>query len=193
MNREGRHRETNQGTVRRHRQEDSEDTATGDRVGSAKGEGGAGVKQRTARTGASNVDSLHRKWSSDQNYRTAYEEMVPEFDLARSIISSRTAAGLTQAQLAERMNTTQSVVTIYLANHEREDRDRVVHESNSGEIRTTIHFSLLHEQLTTDLERLRRRFSESQFSDSLSPKRTSSRCSSDGCQDLKRHPQRKVQ
>ena len=36
--------------------------------------------------------------------------MVPEFDLARSIISSRTAAGLTQAQLAERMNTTQSVI-----------------------------------------------------------------------------------
>ena len=56
------------------------------------------------------MDSLHRKWSSDQNYRTAYEEMVPEFDLARSIISSRTDAGLTQAQLAERMNTTQSVI-----------------------------------------------------------------------------------
>ena len=47
------------------------------------------------------MDSLHRKWSSDQNYRTAYEEMVPEFDLARSIISSRTDAVLTQAQLAE--------------------------------------------------------------------------------------------
>ena len=62
------------------------------------------MNQRTARTGASNIDSLHRKWSSDQNYRTAYEEMVPEFVLARSIISSRTAAGLTQAQLAERMN-----------------------------------------------------------------------------------------
>ena len=68
------------------------------------------MNQRTARTGGSNVDSLHRKWSSDQNYRTAYEEMVPEFDLARSIISSRTGAGLTQAQLAERMNTTQSVI-----------------------------------------------------------------------------------
>ena len=67
MNREGCHRETNQGTVRRQRHEDSEDTVAGDRVGSAKGEGGAGVNQRNARTGGSNVDSLHRKWSSDQN------------------------------------------------------------------------------------------------------------------------------
>ena len=45
------------------------------------------------------MDSLHRKWSSDQNYRTAYEEMLPEFDLARSIISSRTHPGLTPEAL----------------------------------------------------------------------------------------------
>ena len=41
------------------------------------------------------MDSLHKKWSRDQDYRTAYEEMLPGFDLARSIISSQTGAGLT--------------------------------------------------------------------------------------------------
>ncbi len=65
---------------------------------------------KTAREGGSTVDNLHRKWSSDPEYRTAYDELGPEFDLARSIILSRTGAGLTQAQLATRMNTTQSVI-----------------------------------------------------------------------------------
>ena len=43
-------------------------------------------------------------------YRGTYNELAPEFALARSLIEARAAAGLTQAQLAERMETTQSVV-----------------------------------------------------------------------------------
>ena len=64
----------------------------------------------SVREGGSTVDSLHRKWSTDPEYRAAYDELGPEFDLARSTIQSRTSAGLTQAQLAKRMNTTQSVI-----------------------------------------------------------------------------------
>ena len=52
----------------------------------------------------SNVSDLHKKWSHDPEYWAAYEELGPEFDLAR------TGARLTQAQLAERMQTTQSVI-----------------------------------------------------------------------------------
>ena len=58
----------------------------------------------------SKVKDLHRKWSRDTEYRTAYDEQGPEFELARALIEARTGAGLTQAQLAERMKTTQSVV-----------------------------------------------------------------------------------
>ena len=64
----------------------------------------------TAREGGSTVDRLHRKWSSDLEYRAAYNELGPEFDLARSIILFRTEVGLTQAEFAKRMNTTQSVI-----------------------------------------------------------------------------------
>lgn len=58
----------------------------------------------------SNVRSLHKKWLNDPAYREAYDELAPEFRLARVLIEARTNAGLTQAQLAERMHTTQSVV-----------------------------------------------------------------------------------
>ena len=56
------------------------------------------------------VSDLHKKWSRDPAYRAAYDELGPEFELARSLIEARTRAGLTQAQLARRMKTTQSVV-----------------------------------------------------------------------------------
>ncbi len=56
------------------------------------------------------VRDLHEKWSEDPAYRKAYEELGPEFELARALIEARTRAGLTQAQLAKRMRTTQSVI-----------------------------------------------------------------------------------
>ena len=58
----------------------------------------------------SDVRDLHEKWRRDPEYRAAYDELGPEFELARVLIEARTTAGLTQAQLAERMQTTQSVV-----------------------------------------------------------------------------------
>lgn len=58
----------------------------------------------------SNVQSLHTRWLRDPAYRSAYDELAPGFRLARALIEARTNAGLTQAQMAERMQTTQSVV-----------------------------------------------------------------------------------
>ena len=58
----------------------------------------------------SKIQDLHKRWSRDADYRAAYNELGSEFELARSLIEARTGAGLTQAQLAERMRTTQSVV-----------------------------------------------------------------------------------
>lgn len=42
--------------------------------------------------------------------RAEYEAQAPEFELARELIAARTRAGLTQAELAQRMNTTQSTI-----------------------------------------------------------------------------------
>jgi ribosome-binding protein aMBF1 (putative translation factor) len=53
---------------------------------------------------------LRRKMLADRGVRTAYDALAEEFDLAREIIAARTRAGLSQAELAERMETTQSAI-----------------------------------------------------------------------------------
>ncbi len=56
------------------------------------------------------LQSLKRKMLADRETRAAYDAIADEFDLARELIAARVRAGLTQAQLANRMGTTQSVV-----------------------------------------------------------------------------------
>jgi ribosome-binding protein aMBF1 (putative translation factor) len=56
------------------------------------------------------LGDLHRRWLKDPEYRGEFERLGPEFELARALIEARARAGLTQAQLAERMQTTQSVI-----------------------------------------------------------------------------------
>ncbi|MGH9144588.1 MAG: helix-turn-helix domain-containing protein [Vicinamibacterales bacterium] len=54
--------------------------------------------------------ALHHSWRKDSNYKDAYDALSEEFDLARALIEARTAAGLSQAQLARRMKTSQSYI-----------------------------------------------------------------------------------
>ena len=56
------------------------------------------------------LNDLHKKWAKNKQYKKAYEELAPEFELARAVIQARVKAGLTQEQLAQRMDTTQSVI-----------------------------------------------------------------------------------
>jgi len=58
----------------------------------------------------SKVKDLHEKWMKEKAYQTAYQQLAPEFALARAVIQARVAAGLTQEQLASRMDTTQPVI-----------------------------------------------------------------------------------
>jgi transcriptional regulator with XRE-family HTH domain len=56
------------------------------------------------------IDVLHKKWLKDREYRKAYEALDEEFALAAAIMKARNRAGLSQAELARRMKTTQSTV-----------------------------------------------------------------------------------
>lgn len=58
----------------------------------------------------SKVDDLHQKWMKSKDYRKAFEELAPEFEIAHAVLEARVTAGLTQEQLAQRMDTTQSVI-----------------------------------------------------------------------------------
>lgn len=56
------------------------------------------------------VDDLHRDWLKDPEYRREYEALEAAFSLVAALIEARTRAGLTQEQVAQRMNTTQAVI-----------------------------------------------------------------------------------
>ena len=53
---------------------------------------------------------MHKKWMKEPKYRKAYEALEGEFVLASAVTDVRNRAGLTQAQLARKMGTTQPVV-----------------------------------------------------------------------------------
>jgi DNA-binding XRE family transcriptional regulator len=56
------------------------------------------------------IKNLHRRWSRNDDYRAAYDGLEEEFRLARALIEARTAAGLSQSQLARRIKTSQSYI-----------------------------------------------------------------------------------
>ena len=47
----------------------------------------------------------------DPKFRKAYEESQLEYEIARAVIRARIEKGLTQKQLAEKLNTKQSVIS----------------------------------------------------------------------------------
>ena len=53
---------------------------------------------------------LHQEAMKNPAYRREWDALAEEFALAETMIQARAAAGLTQAQLAQRMGTTQAVI-----------------------------------------------------------------------------------
>ena len=56
------------------------------------------------------VEESFVEWRKDPDYVAAYDALEEEFALASQIIGARARANLTQAELAERMNTSQSAI-----------------------------------------------------------------------------------
>jgi transcriptional regulator with XRE-family HTH domain len=57
-----------------------------------------------------NVSELHKKWMTEPDYAKAYGELETEFAIARAMIEARARAGLTQDELASRMDTSRTVI-----------------------------------------------------------------------------------
>ena len=53
---------------------------------------------------------LKDEWMKDPAFRAEYEKLKPEFALALALVKARSKAGMTQADVARKMRTTQSVV-----------------------------------------------------------------------------------
>ena len=56
------------------------------------------------------ADTLHKQWMKNPKYRAEYDALEEEFALIGAMMDARARAGLTQAQVAKRMKTTQTVV-----------------------------------------------------------------------------------
>lgn len=56
------------------------------------------------------ISDLHEQWITDPEYRREYDALEEEFSIAQAVTAARAHAGLTQAELAQRMSTTQSVI-----------------------------------------------------------------------------------
>lgn len=56
------------------------------------------------------IKDLHAKWMKDAEYREEYEALEAEFAVAKALIEARARAGLTQEELAVRMETSQSAI-----------------------------------------------------------------------------------
>jgi ribosome-binding protein aMBF1 (putative translation factor) len=53
---------------------------------------------------------LQKKWMKDPAFRREYDAMEEEFALMAAVAKARARSGLSQAQLAKRMKTTQSTI-----------------------------------------------------------------------------------
>lgn len=55
-------------------------------------------------------DTLHKRWMKDPDYRKEYDALEEEFALMLAVAKARVRSGLSQAELAKRMKTTQSTI-----------------------------------------------------------------------------------
>ena len=58
-----------------------------------------------------NWSELKQELLKDSEFKKLYEESQPEFEIAQAIIRARISRKMTQKELAERMHTTQSVIS----------------------------------------------------------------------------------
>lgn len=56
------------------------------------------------------IKDLHKAWMKDPDYRREYDLLEEEFALAAAVAKARRRAGLSQAEIARRMKTTQSTI-----------------------------------------------------------------------------------
>jgi transcriptional regulator with XRE-family HTH domain len=79
-------------------------------------------------------------WLKDPEYEAAYEAQRPEFEIASAIIAARSAANLTQKELAELMSTKQSLIARLEAGEQNTTKtlNRIAQATN-----TRLHISFL--------------------------------------------------
>lgn len=56
------------------------------------------------------LSELKKEWIKDPDVKKHYQDLKPEFEMAREFIRARVKANMTQSEVAKKMKTTQSVI-----------------------------------------------------------------------------------
>jgi len=94
------------------------------------------------------ISVLHKKWMGEPEYRKAYESLEGEFALAKAVMKARNRVGLTQAQLARKMGTTQPVVARLEAGRVRPSMRTLERFARATGTRLLIRFEPRHQERT---------------------------------------------
>ncbi|PIU03367.1 transcriptional regulator [Candidatus Shapirobacteria bacterium CG08_land_8_20_14_0_20_39_18] len=57
------------------------------------------------------AEELQKEWMKDPEFRRAYEDLEPEFQIARALIDARIKKKMTQAEIAKKAGTKQPVIS----------------------------------------------------------------------------------
>ena len=81
------------------------------------------------------ISELHQKWLNDPEYKADFEAQRPEFEIASAIIAARSAANLTQEELALLMSAKQSLIARLEAGEQNttiKTLNRIAKATNTG-------------------------------------------------------------
>ncbi len=70
----------------------------------------AGKSNQPAKAKLIPAEEVFAEWHKDPAYKEAYDALDEEFAIVEALMKARARTGLSQSQIAERMNTTQSVI-----------------------------------------------------------------------------------
>jgi len=56
-------------------------------------------------------EELHEEWMKDPKFREAYEDLEPEFQLAKVLIDARVKRKITSAEIAEKVGTKELAIS----------------------------------------------------------------------------------
>jgi transcriptional regulator with XRE-family HTH domain len=96
------------------------------------------------------ISDMHRRWMEEPEYRKSYEALEGEFALAKAIIDARNRVGLTQAELARKMGTTQPVLARLEGGRARPSMRTLERLARATGTRLLIRFKPRHAKQTAD-------------------------------------------
>jgi len=73
---------------------------------------------------------IKRQWLKDPNVKKHYESLSEEFQIASCLIKARIESGLTQAEVAKKMKTTQSVIARLESGHALPSMNSILRYAN---------------------------------------------------------------